>query len=107
MKRLSHTSTQPVVVVFANGVKRAVYVEASIFVKRESVPPEARRAESVKFVDGSVSRNVTVAVSPIFKVDVLQLIATVGAIVSTLTLLKTYPFPLTFQFPARSVNVWS
>ena len=73
-------------------------------VNRDSVPPEDRRADSVKFVDGSVSRNVTVAVSPIFNVAVLQLTATVGATVSTLTLLKTWPFALTFPFPARSVN---
>ena len=76
-------------------------------VNRDSVPPEARRADSVKFVDGSVSRNVTVPVSPIFNVAVLQLIATVGATVSTLTLLKTWPSALTFPFPARSVNVLS
>jgi hypothetical protein len=53
------------------------------WVKVESVPPTVVILPSTKFEDASLRVKVKVAVSPIFKVVLLEAIVMVGATVST------------------------
>ena len=70
--------------------------------KPDSVPPTAVMSLAVNWIVASLSVKVMVAVSPILRLALLLLIATVGAIVSIA--IGVASEPATLPLPAVSVN---
>ena len=93
--------TVPVPVVFAGGVKIAVYVVPDP-VKSLSVPPVTTTSAAVNVVDGSLRVNVSVAVRSDRSTGRLVAIATEGTAVSMASAGETAPAEL--GLPAASVN---